>query len=397
MSGLTYKLVDADNHYYEPRDAFTRHMPAVNQELAVRVLGQGDDERIVVGDKPFTFLRHNFDRVVKPGALRELLRSMKKGAGTDDRGEGTPDEAVQPGYVNRDARLALMDAQDVEACLLFPTLAVCVEHFMQDDPAQLYANFEAFNRWLEEDWGYGADGRLFAAPLLSLRDRDLAIAELDRVLALGAKVISLRPGPAHGRSPADSWFDPFWARVNEAGVLVGLHIGESGYNELYSTAWGEEANPSSHQQSAFQWACFYGDRPIMDTIAAMVLHNLFGRFPNVRVASVENGSLWVSYLMKALDKMKGMGRNGPWPGGYVEGRPSEIIKRHVFVSPYHEEDIVSLVELLGASQVLFGSDFPHPEGLARPLDYVEGLKGLPDNDVRRVLRDNTANLIGLSS
>ena len=85
--------------------------------------------------------------------------------------------------------------------------------------------------------------------------------------------------------------------------------------------WGEEPNPSSHQQSAFQWTCFYGDRPIMDTIAALVLHNLFGRFPNIRCLSVENGSLWVPYLLKVMDKMNGMGRNGPWLGGRVTERP----------------------------------------------------------------------------
>jgi predicted TIM-barrel fold metal-dependent hydrolase len=391
-AALGFPLIDADEHYYEPRDAFTRHMPKALAHLAVRVEGAGTaDERIMVGDKPFTFLRHNYDRVVKPGALREMLRTMKSGL-ADESGTAI-DEQVHPSYVDRNARLAAMDAQGVEATLLFPTLAVCVEHFMKDDPVQLYANFEAFNRWLEDDWGYAYGDRIFAAPLMSLRNVDLAVAELDRVLALGARVISLRPGPAFGHSPADPVFDPFWARVDEAGVLVGLHIGESGYNELYSTAWGEDANPDSHHQSALQWSCFYGDRPIMETVAAMVLHNLFGRFPNIRVASVENGSLWVPYLLAQLDKMKGMGRNGPWPGGYVEGKPSEVVKRHVFVSPYHEEDIPALVHLIGPNQVLFGSDFPHPEGLAAPADYAEGLKGLTDEEIRMIMRDNTAGLL----
>jgi predicted TIM-barrel fold metal-dependent hydrolase len=389
---LPFALIDADEHYYEPRDAFTRHMPKALAHLAVRVEDAGTErERVVVGDRPFTFLRQNYDRVVKPGALREMLRTIKSGL-ADDTGT-TVEEDVQPAYIDRDARLAAMDEQGVESTLLFPTLAVCVEHFMKDDPVQLYANFEAFNRWLEDDWGYAYRDRIFAAPLMSLRDVDLAVAELERVLALGARVISLRPGPAFGRSPADPVFDPFWARVDEAGVLVGLHIGESGYNELYSTAWGEDANPESHRQSALQWSCFYGDRPIMETIAAMVLHNLFGRFPNIRVASVENGSLWVPYLLAQLDKMKGMGRNGPWPGGYLEGKPSEVVKRHVFVSPYHEEDIPALAHLLGASQVLFGSDFPHPEGLATPIDYAEGLKGLTDEEIRMIMRENTAGLL----
>ncbi len=387
------RLIDADNHYYEPRDAFTRHMPRDLLPLAVRVEGEGADEKIFVGSHRFVFLRNQYDAVVKPGALREMLRSMKA---SGERGDASEvDEPMQPAYVDPVARLEAMDRQGVEATLLFPTLAVCVEQAMAGDPVQIHANFEAFNRWLDDDWGYAHAGRIFAAPLIPLADRDRACAELDRVLARGARVVALRPGPAYGRSPGDPWFDQLWARIDEAGVLVGLHIGESGYNEMFSTAWGESPNPPSHRQSAFQWSCSYGDRPIMDTIASLVLHNLFGRFPNVRLASVENGSLWVPYLLAQLDKMKGMGRNGPWPGGYVSGRPSEILGRHLYVSPYHEEDIPALARLIGPSQVLFGSDWPHPEGLAEPADFIEGLAGLPDSDVRLIMRDNTLRLLGL--
>jgi predicted TIM-barrel fold metal-dependent hydrolase len=132
----------------------------------------------------------------------------------------------------------------------------------------------------------------------------------------------------------------------------------------------------------------------MDTFAALVLHNLFGRFPNVRCLSVENGSLWVPYLLKVMNKMNGMGRNGPWLGGRVTERPSDIFKRHVFVSPYHEEDVVALTETIGVGQVLFGSDFPHPEGLARPAEFAARLAGLDGHAVRRVMRDNLSGLLG---
>jgi predicted TIM-barrel fold metal-dependent hydrolase len=265
---------------------------------------------------------------------------------------------------------------------------------MMDDPDQMYGNVHAFNQWLDDDWGFDYKNRIVAPPLLNLLDRDRAVEELEFVLDHGARAIALRPGPANGRSPADPYFDPFWARVNEAGVPVCLHIAESGYNEMMSVHWGEEANPASHFQSALQWACFYGDRPIMDTIAALVFHNLFGRFPNVNVISVENGSLFVPYLMAVMDKMKGMGRNGPWIGGYVPGRPSEVIKRHLFVSPYHEEDIVALADAIGSSQVVFGSDYPHPEGLAEPSDFADAIASLPADDVRKVMRENLRGLLG---
>jgi predicted TIM-barrel fold metal-dependent hydrolase len=386
-----YGLVDADNHYYEPRDCFTRHLPAADQARAVRVETDAyGRDHITVGGRPFTFLAGwSFGETTRPGSLREMLRGQKETA------DGQPiREPMQPPYQDRDARLAVMDRQGVEACFLFPTLAVCVEHFLKDDLDGLYANFRSFNDWLDEDWGYAYRGRIHAAPLLSLADVDRAVAELERVLARGAQLVSLRPGPAYGRSPADPHFDPFWARLAEAGAVAAFHIGESGYNERVSTAFGEEPNPSSHLQSAFQWSCMYGDRPIMDTIAALIFGNLFGRFPALRVVSVENGSLWVPYLMAVMDKMGGMGRNGPWPGGRIREKPSAILRRHVFVSPYHEEDIPALVDRVGASQVVFGSDYPHAEGLAEPADFLDGIASLSAEDQRRLMRDNALGLLG---
>lgn len=389
---LPYRLFDADNHYYEPRDAFTRHIEARHRDQAIHVVEIDGKDAIFVGDRPFTFLAPYFRSVAAPGSLREMLRTLSKSGSI---AETARDHPIQPEYVDRSARLAVMDEQGVESCLMLPSLGVCVEHCMKHDVQQTYANLRAFNRWLEEDWGFGTDGRIFGVPLLSLVDIDEAVTELERVRDAGARVVHLRPGPVAGRSPADPVFEPFWARVEEAGIAVAFHISESGYNELFSTAWGEQPNPTSHQQSAFQWTFFYGDRPIMETMGALILHNLFGRFPGLEVLSVENGSLWVPYVLKAMDKMKGMGRNGPWLGGRVDGRPSEIFRRHVTVSPYHEEDLVALIELIGPDRVVLGSDYPHPEGLKNPADFADGLTSLDSADVERVMRHNGRRIVGL--
>jgi predicted TIM-barrel fold metal-dependent hydrolase len=164
-----------------------------------------------------------------------------------------------------------------------------------------------------------------------------------------------------------------------------------------SVYWGEEANPASHHQSAFQWVCMYGDRPIMDTIVALIMGNFFGRYPDIKVLSVENGSLWVPYLLKAMDKMKGMGRNGPWIGGRVHGRASEIFKQHVWVNPYHEEDHKALANLIGVEHVVFGSDYPHAECVPHPEEFIAGIQAqFPEPEVRKLMRDNARHLLGLS-
>jgi len=390
----SYPLFDSDQHYYEPRDCFTRFIEPKYRAKAIRVACDAEGrERIVVGDKPFTFLgKYDFDHAAKPGALREMLRMMN----TPDY-EGHVVSENQPGFVDRDARLPRMDEQGIESTLMFPTLAVCVEQFMTDDAEQMYANFHAFNRWLDEEWGFAHQNRLFAVPLMSLLDVERAVAEPAWALDRGARVVHPRPGPAFGRSPADPHFDPFWARLEEARVAVAFHISESGYNEMMSVPFGEEANPSSHQQSALQWTCFYGGRPISDTMAALVFGNLFGRYPNIRVISVENGSLWAPYLMRTMDKMGGMARNGPWIGGRIDEKPSQIFRRHVFIAPHHTgDDISELIRVLGHTQVLFGSDFPHAEGMDTPLEFTKHLEHLSTKEVRDIMRENARGLVGLS-
>ena len=103
------------------------------------------------------------------------------------------------------ARLAKMDEQDVEACLMLPTTGVGVEPQLRETPEVLYPSLRAFNRWLEEDWGYGGDGRIYGAPLLSLFDLD-AGARRARAPAGARRALrrSLTAGPVAGRSPGRS-------------------------------------------------------------------------------------------------------------------------------------------------------------------------------------------------
>jgi len=391
---MTYALVDADNHYYEVRDCFTRHIEARFRERTARSVRDSDGvESMLVDNRPYDYTDLKFEKTNPPGSMKEVLRRKGDVNWTDSSSK----EAMHPAFQNREARIELMDEQGIEAAIMLPTIGVTVEHFMREDVELTYASLRAFNRWVAEDWGWVYRDRIFSVALLSLLDVDECVAELDRVLAEGARLVHLRPGPARpGKSPADPCFDPFWARVEEAQVPVVFHISESGYNEFCGDLWGETRNPNVRQQTAFQWAFFHGDRPIMETLGALIYHNLFGRFPGLRILSIENGSGWVEYLLSNLDKKKGMGRYAEWLGGRFRGRPSEIFRRHVYVTPYPEDDIPRLVHLLGADNVLFGSDYPHPEGMARPREFGDFLREFPADTVKKIMRDNTAQLLGIA-
>ena len=405
MADLTFPLVDADTHYYEVDDATTRYLDPAFADQAVHVRrDKGRYGKLWIGDERCEYWSANpSDATGAPGALLEYMRASRnsgEGGGNAVTHGGVVNAADHPEFQNRDARLAKMDAQNVEAAILLPSTIIGVEWDLSKNPPLLGATLTAFNRWLADDWGLGADGRIFGVPMLSLTDLDHAIAELDRVLAEGARIVHLRPGPVRSadgqwRSPADPLFDPFWARAAEAGVPVAFHLVHYGYTELYSTYFGEAAALPHNHFSPFQRVTCMSDRVMPDTLTALITHNLFGRFPDLVVASIENGSEWVPGLLRKMDRAARMCGPGDWPHGDPGERPSAIFKRNVRINPYPEEDMVGLARAIGVENVLGGSDYPHPEGLAEPMELADNLPGLDDGAVRAILRDNTAALLGL--
>ena len=392
---LPYRIWDADNHYYEPDDCYQRHIEAAFRDRTMWIdrSEPGRPGRMYVGDERCEFFSVGAgDSIGPPGIMKHFLRGE-----TDEGGSPSlsPMNALEvPEFVERKARLARMDEQNVEACLMLPTAGVGLEPQLRKPKHReaLYPSLRAFNRWVEEDWGYGADGRIFGAPMNSLADVDEAIAETERVLERGARFMILTAGPIDGRSPADPHFDPFWARVHEAGLNVVYHIGRTPFSEMYNTPWGLRPHPPSHRHSLMEYVLSFTERPITDTLTALVADNLFGRFPELRILSIEYGASWVPALLRKLDGVARLFSKDLWRFGEPPLRPSEILKRNFFVAPFYEDDVPAVVAALGEDQVLCGSDYPHPEGLVWPSEFQEELVGLSAGSTRKIMRENLAGL-----
>jgi predicted TIM-barrel fold metal-dependent hydrolase len=184
--------------------------------------------------------------------------------------------------------------------------------------------------------------------------------------------------------------------VQEANVPVSFHTCDAGYHELWATQWGELARPPVQHISPF--TTYLASMAAPDTFANLILTNLFVRFPQVKVLSIENGASWVEPLLKKLDKTAFMTRGTRGVAGPIEGLPSETFKQNFYVCPFFEEDPVELAEIIGYDHVLFGSDWPHPEGLEKPIDFADKLVGrAADEDTSKVMRSNIAEILGLSA
>ena len=390
-SSVDFQYFDCDNHFYEALDAFTRHIDPAYAKRAIQWAEIGGKQRLLVGEKVNRFIPNpTFDPVSKPGALDEYFRGRNpKGADARELFGELDRMADRPEYRDRDARIRLMDEQGMQGAILLPTLGVGMEQPLLNDPPALIAAFRAFNRWMQEDWGFSHKERIFAAPILTLVDPDAAVAELEWALEQDARFILMLPGPVMtpggGRSPVGPEYEPLWSRINEAGVTVVYHGGDSYYSS-YQKHWGEGSEMEAFRQNPFR--SIISHSAIQDQFANMLSHGIFHRFPNLRVASIETGSDWVFHLHEKLKKSFGQ-----TPHAYAED-PRETFKRHVWVSPFYEDELGALRDLLGADRILMGSDYPHAEGLADPSTYIKDLQNFDysDEEALLVMRENGIEL-----
>ena len=386
---LGYPVYDADNHLYETEEAMTAHLPR-KWKKEFRYVEVDGRKKLAIGGVISDYIPNpTFDVLAAPGAHEKWYRATNTEGRTLRELSGKPIACV-PAYRNGADRLKLMDEQGVHATLVFPTLASAVEERMSYDHELMTAVIHSLNTWMHEEWGFHREGRLFAVPFATLMDVDMAVAELEWALARGARTIGLRPAPVPGYRGSRSFglpeFDPVWARVQEAGIFVSMHASDSGYDR-YVRMWEGGKEFLAFVPTPLKQCLAVADRAIADSIAALVCHGVFDRFPGVRVASIENGSKWVRGLLERFEHAYGQ-----MPKEF--GRhPVETFRRHVSVAPFYEEPIAELAQRIGVGQVLFGSDYPHPEGLADPVSFLDELTGLGAGDQQRIMSTNLKALL----
>jgi predicted TIM-barrel fold metal-dependent hydrolase len=388
---VDYPIYDADQHYYEPQDCLTRHLDK-RFKSTVKWADVEGRTTVLINAKQLTVVPNpTYDPVGAPGSLEVYFRAENHDA--RELRDIVTMQPIQPEYRDRALRIEKLDEQGVEQTWLIPSLGLGIEEMLQEDPVSAMAVFTAYNRWLDDDWGYDRDGRIVTGPMICLIDPEAAEAELDRVLELGAKMVIMRAGPVsspHGRppSPADPRFDRIWAKIAESGTLLAIHAGDAGYTK-YLGDWGESTKYMGLKASPLTEVLAVGtERPIFDMMAAMICHGLFDRHPSIKVATLELGSAWVPELHRRLKVAYGKSPQ-------LFGRdPIESFREHVWVAPFYEDNITTLRDIHGADRILLGSDWPHPEGLATPRKWIGDFLGLGEADMRKALRENQKSLTG---
>jgi predicted TIM-barrel fold metal-dependent hydrolase len=383
-------VFDADNHFYETRDALTKFLPDRYRGAIDYVEVRGRTKIVVQGQISNYIPNPTFDVVARPGAQEEYYRVGNPEGKSTREIFGAPVKCLDA-WREPAARLELMDEQGIDRALMFPTLASLVEARMSDAPELIHVVIHALNEWMYETWRFDYEGRIFSTPVITMPIVEEAVREVEWAAERGAKVVLIRPAPVPGIRGSRSFglpeFDPVWEKIVEHDLLVALHSSDSGY-EKYNQDWtGRSDEYEPFVMNAFRMVTNW--RAIQDSIAALVCDGALSRHPLLKVAVVENGSSWVDALLKTLASVyKKM------PQAFAEA-PIDQIRRNVSISPFWEEGARDLAALIGEDNVIFGSDYPHPEGLADPAAFADELEGVSDEFLQKFMGGNLARLLNL--
>jgi predicted TIM-barrel fold metal-dependent hydrolase len=394
MQRPNYNVFDADNHLYESPEVITKYLPKQYARDIQFVELHGRTRISVKGHITEYMPNPTFAQVAAPGAHVAYYRGENTEGKTLREMTGEPIDC-RPEFREPAPRLNVFDQLGIHRALMFPTLANLLEYSLNGDPDLTHVAIHAVNEWLHDVWSFNYKERIFTVPVITLPIVEEAIKELDWALARGAKAILIRPAPVTGLRGSRSFglpeFDPFWARVQDAEIAVCMHASFPPLTSYYET-WEPGRTDNAFKPTPLK-NMLMQHREIEDALAALLCQGTLSRFPRLKIMSVENGANWVPRLLEELDFVYRR-----MPQDFAE-HPVDVFRRNIYVSPFWEDRLEHLVELVGIDRVLFGSDYPHPEGLAEPLEYLDHLAttNLDAASQKRIMCDNANELLGLSA
>src|SRR5262245_35255490 len=371
-------VIDADAHVTEPADVWTERIPAKYADAAPRL---ARDER------------SGWDVWQIDGRTIASVGHTAV-AGWPEKFPNAPHtmEEVPIAAHDAEARLAYMDEVGIWAQVMYPNVGgFGNQAFLKmDDPELQLACVRAYNDWMS-DWCAADARRLLAITATPFWDVDATVAEVERCAAKGHRGVLFTGEPQRFELPfiGDPHWDPLWASAQDLGVPISFHIGSgdmvSGFSPGRIKAHGPGAAYVSTSVSLFLTNGVQ--------IAALLTSGVLSRFPDLKFVSVESGIGFLPFILEAADYAYGESTMATDRPG--EPKPSELFHRQVYGCYFFEEmGLGRVVEAIGADNVLFETDYPHPICLfGNVREKIEAsLAGQPDEVRRKVLWDNAAAL-----
>ena len=324
-----------DSHFLEPEDLWQSILPPTLAERMPRSERVADDEEIVhVDGKSF---RRRLPSV--------MTKKDEKSGLSDQRSSSIRARSARDLH----ARIKDLDSEGIWGEVIYPSLGLWEN--MLEDRDLVRAAAHAENEWKVTEIQGLAPDRLVPAATIPLFDVDAAVAELQHAADLGLHLASLPTGVPEGVDDwnRDSW-EPLWAAAEEAGMVLGFHIGSDADMNvvMFRGPGGAVLN--------YVETTYGGQR----TVTKLVSSGALDRHPTLKVLVSEGGATWVPFVGDRMNE--GYRQHGMFVRPTLSMLPKEIVYRQVYASFQHDESAPAALWAMGYHNVLWGSDYPHIEG-----------------------------------
>jgi predicted TIM-barrel fold metal-dependent hydrolase len=328
---MTYEIVrlplagavDGDGHILEPADLWESYLEPKYRDRAIRV--RVDDE----GLEFFEFdgqpsITHSRGRPATMGAMGNA--NIKPGPGV------RYSETMAYGACDPVARLDLLDRENLERAVLFPSVGLLWEaQVTSADLTDAYTR--AYNRWIA-DFCRDSRGRLVPVAHLSLIDPEAAAAELERAVRDGCKGAFVSPW-THTKVPiGHPDHDVVWTKAQELGVPVSLH--PTALPATSSPQIFNDTIPSPYVVANF------GDL-IRPALLTFFKYETFVRFPDLRIGVLECQAGWIASLLDRLDTVHATFKDSVHGKAHGREKPSVYFRGNCFISADPDEYSASLI------------------------------------------------------
>ncbi len=374
--------VDADGHVLEPRDTWQKYIEPNLRDRAIRI--EKDDEGVevlLVDDRPHMALRGRLGALGGIGMDSEDLMTV---------GQRSYEDGCPRGGYDPSARLAVMDDEQIDMALLYPTIGIAWEGIVRD-PAIATAYSRAYNRWIVDFCSHDRR-RLVPIAHICLKDPEGAVVEVKRARKDGCAGVYLSPDPParDGRQFDDPALAPFWETVQDLEMPVAFHVVARSSGVL--DPWVNDPGGGVGSE-VFSFAFLALD--VMAAFTSMMTRGLFETYPRLRCAVLEAGSNWITAWLDRLDHKSEVMR----PFSKMKLLPSEYFKRQCLIAAEPDESITAkVVEHLGDDFVIWASDYPHLDASFNVVGEIrEKIAELPESSQRKVLGENALRFYGLTS
>ncbi|WP_437279189.1 amidohydrolase family protein [Sorangium sp. So ce375] len=380
-----FRIIDVDRHVLEPVAMWPEHLPARMREVAPRFEPFGPPETLAerlnrLGEHtllptPLTLcvagepvMRVPEAAYIEAGLIAERRRELLAAAATPS------------------GHLAEMDATGIDVAVMLPTVASYLVNDDSIDAERSRAYARAYNRWLG-GFCSSAPARLLGPALISRHDPESLVGDLEQAVHDGARSVVLRPNPVQGRTLSAPAYARFWAACEHHAVAVLLHEGTharlpTAGADRFQTHFGRHA--CSHPMEA------------MMALLSLIEGGVLEAHPTLRVGLLEAGCGFLPYWLWRLDHVEYAQMRGE-VRGRVRRPPSEYFQRQCWIALEPSEVMLDrVVKEIGATRMVFGTDFPHLDHGPGMVDEMMALRGaLGDESLRAILWDSPSALMGM--